>query len=62
MAQNAVRRNKLKRLLREVFRLHKHKLGGNDYIFRLRNLPTDLKIATTGIVREAEILIFKAIQ
>ena len=60
VAQNAVRRNKLKRILREVFRLHRSKLGNNDYIFRLRNLPTGIKIVPAGIAKEAEILILKS--
>lgn len=62
VAQNAVKRNKLKRVLREVFRLHRHTLGNNDYIFRLRNLPKGTKIAPAGIVKEAEILMLKAKQ
>lgn len=62
IARNAVKRNKLKRVLKEVFRLHRHKLGNNDYIFRLRNLPTGTKIAPAGIVKEAEMLILKVEQ
>ncbi|MBK7354023.1 MAG: ribonuclease P protein component [Nitrosomonas sp.] len=62
VAQNAVKRNKFKRVLKEVFRLHRHKLGNNDYIFRLRNLPTGTKIAPADIVKEANTLIFKARQ
>lgn len=44
---NAVRRNRLKRLLREVFRLRKHELRrGVDLVFSARPIKSDLAYAS----------------
>ena len=37
LAQRAVTRNQIKRILRESFRLHRHELPVRDYVFRLHS-------------------------
>lgn len=57
LERHAVRRNRLKRLLREVFRVHQPDLDKMDCIFRLQRPLTQIDPAR--IRQEAELLILK---
>lgn len=55
LVRKAVRRNRLRRLLREVFRVHQHELDNMDYVFRLQRAL--IQVDSVSIRQEAEILI-----
>ncbi|SDH03556.1 ribonuclease P protein component [Nitrosomonas sp. Nm132] len=57
LERHAVRRNRLKRLLREVFRMHQQELDKMDCVFRLQRSLT--QIDSVRIRREAEMLILR---
>ena len=40
---NAVQRNKMKRLVREAFRLNKNKFNGNEIVFYIKKYKDDFK-------------------
>lgn len=53
----AVGRNRLKRMLREVFRMHQQELGKKDCVFRLQRSLA--QIDAVRLRQEAEMLILK---
>lgn len=57
LERRAVRRNRLKRLLREIFRKHQQELDKMDCIFRLQRSLA--QIDSVRIRQEAEMLILK---
>lgn len=62
VVRHAVERNRVKRLLREVFRARQRDLAGLDLVVRLRKRPTvGTLAATTGsqLVAEAETLMIQ---
>ena len=62
---NAVQRNRLKRMAREVFRLHQHEIpAGYDYvlIFIQKVSKTDKRADLSGKVNEADSLQYKDVE
>ncbi|MCO6428247.1 ribonuclease P protein component [Nitrosomonas communis] len=57
MVRQAIKRNRLKRLLREVFRIHQQELDNMDCVFRLQRALT--QIDSIRIRQEAKMLILK---
>jgi ribonuclease P protein component len=57
LERHAVKRNRLKRVLREVFRMHQQALDKKDCVFRLQR--SFAQIDATRIRQEAEMLIHK---
>ncbi|WP_090570137.1 ribonuclease P protein component [Nitrosomonas sp. Nm33] len=57
LERHAIRRNRLKRFLREVFRKHQQELDKMDCVFRLQRSLT--QIDSIRIRQEAEMLIHK---
>lgn len=55
--RHAVKRNRLKRVLREVFRLHQQELDKMDCVFRLQRSSTQMD--AVRIRQEAEMLILR---
>lgn len=61
-AAKAVTRNTIKRVLRESFRVRRHALPPNDYVFRLHSKvgPFSLTELKTLVREEADILLNRA--
>jgi ribonuclease P protein component len=49
LAPRATTRNRIRRLVREAFRLQQHRLGGNDCVVRLVRAPGDAPITREEI-------------
>ncbi|MCW5601143.1 ribonuclease P protein component [Nitrosomonas sp.] len=57
LERQAVKRNRLKRVLREIFRIHQQELDKVDCVFRLQRSTTQADIVRFR--QEAEMLIFR---
>ncbi len=51
----AVKRNRIRRLIREYFRLHQHELPGGDYVVIVKKLPEELKYQAVERIFDEEI-------